>query len=783
MSILCGWFQGLGIVIGGTIAFSANCAFAQITQDSTLPNNSQVTTQGNITIIEGGTQLESNLFHSFKEFSVLNGTTAEFKNTEGIQNIISRVTGKSISNIDGILKANGTANLFLINPNGIIFGTHASLNIGGSFIASTASSLNFADGTKFSATNPQTTPLLTVTVPIGLQFGVTAAPIRNQSQASPGGAVNSLGEPVGLQVQPGKTLALVGGDVVLEGGNLTAASGRVELGSVASNSLVNLKSTVQGWILGYEGVQNFQKIQLIQRTVDGSGIPSQVDVTGVGGGNIQVQGKSVELIGPFVILRNRNNGVGDGGELTINTRKLIVRDGAQVFTSTRSKGAGGNLTVNAFDSVELIGSFGSSGVVILSTLSSITTSDGKAGNLTLNTRKLLIQGGAQISTESSGAYRTPVEFIPATGPGGNLTVNASESIELIGTAANGSPSGLLARTLGSGEAGKVTIATGQLIVKDGAAISVSSELPKLRPNAIYKGDVNNLGSAGELNITAGSILLDNEGKLTSNSKSGRGGDISLQVRDLLLMRRNSQISTNAGGDKTGGNITIKAPNGFIVATPFGNNDITANAVSGSGGKITITTKNIFGFVPRNRANVERLDPKEINPNNLRTSDITAFSQQNPSLNGTVQINSPDVDPSKGLVELPANLVDGSQQIAAGCDAGGKIARSSFITTGRGGLVADPTEPLIADDAVLADWITLSPESQNRAGGIQKRAVVQAQGNTEEKSQKANSVNEPTQIVEAQGWVMDANGNVVLVAQVPTASPHNSLLTATSCAAH
>ncbi|QHG19480.1 filamentous hemagglutinin N-terminal domain-containing protein [Nostoc sp. ATCC 53789] len=783
MSILCGWFQGLGIVIGGAIAFSANCAFAQITQDSTLPNNSQVTTQGNITIIEGGTQLESNLFHSFKEFSVLNGTTAEFKNTEGIQNIISRVTGKSISNIDGILKANGTANLFLINPNGIIFGTHASLNIGGSFIASTASSLNFADGTKFSATNPQTTPLLTVSVPIGLQFGATAAPIRNQSQASPGGAVNSLGEPVGLQVQPGKTLALVGGDVVLEGGNLTAASGRVELGSVAGNSLVNLKSTVQGWILGYEGVQNFQNIQLIQRTIDGSGIPSQVDVTGVGGGNIQLQGKSVELIGLFVILRNRNNGVGDGGELTINTRKLIVRDGAQVSTSTRGKGAGGNLTINASESVELIGSFTTpDNFTFPSILSSITTSDGKAGDLTINTGKLLIQGGAEVSTQSSGAYRTPVEFIPAIGSGGNLTVNASESIELIGTTPDGLPGGLFAGTLGSGEAGKITIVTGQLIISDGAAITVSSELPKLQPNTIYKGDVNNLGSAGELNITARSILLDNQGKLTSNSKLGRGGDISLQVRDLLLMRRNSQISTNAGGDKTGGNITIKAPNGFLVATPFGNNDITANAFSGSGGKITITAKNIFGFVPRTRADVERLDPTgSINPNNLRTSDITAFSQQNPSLSGTVQINSPDADPSKGLVELPVNLVDASEQIAAGCNSGAKIGRSSFIATGRGGLVADPTQPLIADDAVLADWITLQPESKNSAAGIQKRAVLQAQQNIEEKSQKVNSVNEPTQIVEAQGWVMDADGNVVLVAQVPTASPHNSSLTATSCA--
>jgi large exoprotein involved in heme utilization and adhesion len=214
---------------------------------------------------------------------------------------------------------------------------------------------------------------------------------------------------------------------------------------------------------------------------------------------------------------------------------------------------------------------------------------------------------------------------------------------------------------------------------------------------------------------------------------------------------------------------------------LGNNDITANAFSDSGGKITITAKNIFGFVPRTRADVEKLDREEINPNNLRTSDITAFSQQNPSLNGTVRINSPDVDPSQGLVELPVNLVDASQQIVAGCNSGGKIARSSFITTGRGGIAPNPTEPLIADDAVLADWIALSPDSPNHAEGIQKRVVVDKQRNTEENSQKVNSVNEPTQIVEAQGWVVDANGNVVLVAQVPTASPHNSSLIATSCA--
>ncbi|MEH2168944.1 MAG: filamentous hemagglutinin N-terminal domain-containing protein [Nostoc sp.] len=774
---LWGRCQWLGVALSSAIAFYSNSVVAQIIPDSTLPANSQITTTGNTITINGGTLVEdqsrniSNLFHSFEQFSVPTGSTAYFNNVANVQNIISRVTGRSVSDIEGIINANGQANLFLINPNGIIFGPNASLNIGGSFVASTASSLNFADGTKFSTVDPQISPLLTVSVPIGLQFGATAKPIYNQSQAqasSPDGAIttNLFGQPVGLQVKPLKTLALIGGDITLEGGNLTAASGQIELGSVASNSLVSLslEPINQSWSLGYENVQNFQNIKLIGRITNGKPFASQVDASGEGGGSIQVQGKSVELSGLGVHLISRTTGDRDGKEITINARNLIVQNGAQLATSTTGRGSGGSLTVNASESVELIRS--RTLPVPVTGLFSTTFGDGNAGKITIKTGRLRIQDGAGVSSDS-----TMSDNQPAKGNGGALTVEASDSIELIGVSTNGTASNLGAGTLSFGDAGKVTITTGRLIVRDGAEIVVSSI-----------GNVSNPGKAGDLNITAGSILLDN-GKLTSNSESGLGGNITLQLRDLLLMRHESKITTNARGNGDGGNITINAPNGFLVASPLGNNDITANAVSGSGGKITITAKNIFGFVPPTRADVQRLDPKEIDPSNLPTSDITAFSQQNPSLNGTVQINSPDADPSKGLVELPVNLVDASQQIVADCNSGGKIARSSFITTGRGGLVADPTQPLIADDAVLADWIALPPESQNRGGGIQKRAVVQAQRNTEGKSQKVNSVNEPTQIVEAQGWVMDANGNVVLVAQVPTESPHNSSLTATSCAAH
>ncbi|MDZ8186916.1 MAG: filamentous hemagglutinin N-terminal domain-containing protein [Nostoc sp. ChiSLP02] len=813
------WYWDLGIVstlaIAGVLACSEGFALAQVQKDDSLGIESSTVTpkliDGQPTDqIDGGAIRNQNLFHSFDKFSVFKGRTAYFNNSIDILNIIARVTGNSVSQIDGIIKTNGSANLFLINPNGIIFGANASLNINGSFVASTASSLNFADGIKFSATDPQSAPLLTVSVPIGLQFGTTAAPIRNQSQASPNGAVNFFEQGVGLQVQPGKTLAFIGGDITLEGGNLTAQAGKIELGSVAPNSLVSLSSTNQGWTFGYEGVKNFQNIEL----TDSNDIFSTLDTSGESGGDIHLQGKHVLADGTSQILAitlgaqpggdlvvNASESVelgensflsvgsfdnGNSGSINITTSKFIAKDGAQVSIYSVGSGLPGELTINASNSVELIGGFpippfrdGTD--VISSGLFSETYGVQNAGSITINTPKLRIEGGARISTSSEGIYLfRQNQFIPVTGNGGNLTVNASDSVELIGTSPNGSKvSGLFSRTQGPGDGGNLTVTTGQLIVKNGAAITVNSQA---RKNVIYiQGDPKDLGKAGDLNITANSILLDNKGKLTSNSESGKGGNIGLQVRDILLMRGKSQISTNAGGDKTGGNITINAPNGFIVAPIFGNSDITANAFSGPGGKIAIATKNIFGFIPRTRTDVEKLDSQEINPNNLPTNDITAFSQQNPSLGGTVQINSPDVDPSKGLVQLPVNLVDASQEIVAGCGSNAKIARSSFTNTGRGGTAADPTE-LLMSDAIVGDWIPLNLESENRAEDSNKRVVVKQQRNTE-LSEKVNSVNEPTQIVEAQGWVMDANGNVVLVAQVPTAIPHSSLLMAASCAAN
>ena len=778
-------FQKLAVAIFTTILFYPRDLCAQIVPDTTLPNNSSVTLENNIQVIGGGAQAGSNLFHSFEQFSVPTNTTAFFNNNANIQNLIIRITGKSISNINGTLRANGTADLFLINPNGIIFGENASLDIGGSFLASTASSINFADGTKFSATSPETSPLLTINAPIGLQFGATPAPIRNQSQAFANGTTPN--RPVGLQVPTSKTLALIGGEVTLEGGNLTADSGRIELGSVAGNSLVNLNPVDKGWALGYEGVEKFQNIQLITRNIGDSTIGTIVNVSGEdGGGSIQVQGNSVELIGFPVRLNSATTNETNAGDIRINARKLVLRDGAQIISFTIGNGAGGNLTVNTSESVEIFGVFSqTNGNNRPSGLFSFTGAVGKAGSITINTSRLLIKDGAVISAESSG-FNPTSQFLPAIGEGGNLTVNASDSVELIGGSAS-FPSSLKANTLGSANAGNLTIYTKELIVRDGAEITVGSIFPEISTNVTIIGDVSDLGDAGELNITADSILLDNQSKIISETETGKGGDITLQLKDLLRMRRNSIISTNAGTaelDGDGGNITINVPDGFIVAVLDENSDITANAFTGSGGRVEINATGLLGIQPRSRDELVELlgtnNPSELNPQNLPTSDITAISQQNPNLNGELNITAQNVEPTNLLGDLSDKPLD--TQISQVCRAH-RNNQSEFIYSRRGGLPPLPSQGLRSDSALGVDWVESGREGD---GGTRGRFSIQNSkhpgirvsrnniGLEKFGGRETDTTNlEQNRIVEATGWIVDENGDVYFVAGVPSTSSDNS----------
>ncbi len=453
---------------------------------------------------------------------------------------------------------------------------------------------------------------------------------------------------------------------------------------------------------------------------------------GKGGTLTVIASDSVNLLGtstdgiPSELL-TETFGTADAGNLSIATGRLVVRDGAQVSASTFGRGKGGILNVNAFDSVELIGTSTTgrdrSGLFVQ------TQGAGDAGNLNIVTRRLSVQGGAVVSASTF-----------SEGKGGKLTVTATDLVELRGTSADGQlPSGLFAQTFAqtddAGVAGDLKIDTGLLIVRDRAQVTVGSQ---------------GLGNAGNLDVTARSIELDKEGKLTAATVSGNGGNIKLQVQDLLLLRNGSQISTSAGtaekgGD--GGNITINTP--FIVAVPKEDSDISADAFTGKGGNVQITGTSLFGI--------------QFRPQDTVQSDITASSRF--GVQGSVQINTPDVDASRGLTNLPTEVIDASNQIAQNCPTGGgKVAQNEFIVTGRGGLPDNPNQTLSTN----AVWTDLRPIPQ----------TVETRNHSHNVTVSTNAQAAP--LAEAQGWIINDKGQVILTASASTVTSQNSRLSPTQC---
>jgi filamentous hemagglutinin family protein len=728
------WGASVAIAFGASFC-TVNYASAQITPDGTLPNNSIVTPDGNTLNITGGTQAGSNLFHSFGEFSVNTDGTASFNNALDIQNIISRVTGGSVSNIDGIIRTLGTANLFLINPNGIIFGENASLNVGGSFVASTANALQFGNGGFFSATEKNIPSSLLTVNPSALLFNQINqnAAIQNNSVAFAGtdpAGFNAFG----LRVPDGKSLLLVGGNVSMDGGELNANGGRVELGGLGEPGSVALG--VDGDNLSLRFPENVARASVSLTN------QAAIYVEGAGGGNIAVNARNLEILGGSILSAGIGRGLGtletvagditlnateeikvagrsavsnlvrlgslgNGGKITINSGDFSLRDRAQLQGSTFGQGNAGSVTVRAQDAVSL-----ADNAAILSTVESGGV--GKGGNIDINAATLSLKDGAQLLTITREALATQ----PAgRGNAGNVNVNVTGIVDIVGEK-NGFVSGIgtLVGTGTVGNGGNITIDSGSFSLRDGAQLVASTlgqgNAGTIKVNAAdfftISGKSSNLnsglfvdsqsptGTAGDIIVTSPRVTLDNSGRLNAESASGNGGDISLQT-DLLLLRRGAQISTTAGTALTGGNggnININAPSGFIVAVPSENSDITANAFTGTGGRVDIKANGIYGI--------------EFRESPTPLSDITASSEF--GTQGTVELNTPGIDPNSGLVELPTVPVD--TQLAQGCYSPG-YAQNRFVITGRGGLPPSPKD-ILTPDATQIDWVPFKPSSNNRS---------------------------------------------------------------------
>ncbi|MDZ4872739.1 MAG: hypothetical protein CLLPBCKN_002135 [Chroococcidiopsis cubana SAG 39.79] len=500
------------------------------------------------------------------------------------------------------------------------------------------------------------------------------------------------------------------GRIVIDVRDAFSASGRN-----SSDNFSGVYTTV-----GAGAVGNGGSIDLKARTLsldDGAGINASTSGAG-NAGSISLQiDNTAQLNNSFIFSRVGSRAEGNGGTIDIKARSLSLINSASLSTSTFGQGDAGDISMQVDDSISLADSnifsnVGNRGV-------------GNGGTVDINAQSLSLTDGAQIQATVSG--RGARATLPGgRGNGGQVRIALRGDFNARGRDSNGLPSGVF-----------TSVGTGAV------------------------------GRAGDIEIGARSISLD-EGTIDAATASGDGGDIRLQASNSLKLRNGSRISTSAGNRGQRGNGgNIKIDSSLVIANFNGNNDITANAFRGSGGRIEINAQSIFGLIPRSRQELQSLLGTDtptaqdfLNAlNNSLSNDVAAISLTDPSFSGTVSFNADYIDPSRDLVELPTGLVDASTLVAAGCPSG---AENRFVVTGGGGLPPAPGDKL-SSDALLTDWASLPTPKTSEA----ETTIPEAVNTT------------PTPLVEANTWQFSSKGEIILTANASN-TPNNFGATPTSC---
>ncbi|MEH2237567.1 two-partner secretion domain-containing protein [Nostoc sp.] len=567
--ILKSWFgRGLAWKIGGCVALVAvlsigvsDRVLAQIVPDNTLGAEGSVVTP-NVSIqgipsdrIDGGATRGANLFHSFQDFNVGEGRGAYFANPTGIENILTRVTGSNASNILGRLGILGGANLFLLNPNGIIFGANASLDIKGSFVATTANRVQLGDSGYFSAVEPQRSSLLSVT-PGALFFSQVAnqpMTIINQGNLSTGKHLTLSAGNLDLQGQ-----LFSGGDLTLQAQDTVKVRDSAAIPFIASaggNLLVQGNHRVDIFALSDPESGLFSGGDMVLRSSNTVG----GDAHYWSGGNFRIEkldGSLGDLFSPHdPIFRAR-------GDVFINTYQ-----GASLHIF-----AGGKVEIPGY--VWIQGADPENGLVERVNLADGTTVsiNGKS-EPTLDIRAGVNQAliGSPVQT-GTGTLLQPINFTP----------NPSSADIKIGTI-------LFANAASQPLAGRVLLTN------------------QYQPNSLLSGDIQVTqtlqgewggifmnGGAGNPSVfitSRGGITLD--GTVKTSSSSGDGGAISLTAAHDInitgdLDSRSYPLSGNAG---QGGAISLTAANDINITGDLDSLSYSLSGNAGQGGAISLTAAN------------------------------------------------------------------------------------------------------------------------------------------------------------------------------------------------
>lgn len=732
-------FKKNSIAVISLILLKATSAQGQIIPDRSV--DSRVKLQGNTFLIENGATRGSNLFHSFQDFSVPTGGTAYFNNAASIQNIFSRVTGTSVSSIDGTLQANGTASLFLVNPNGIIFGENARLDIGGSFLGTTANNIQFMDGTQFSAIAPQSPPLLTVAAPVGLQLGSNSGDIRVRNSGhqlsdelfSP---ILRNNTPSGLQVSPGQTLALVGGDVSLNGGIMFAPGGQIEVGSVKQGQ-VTIDTTSPQWSFVYQPENTLGRIELSNKSL--------LDTSGNGGATLRMHGHQIILKEDSVVLMQNQGGIpdqglvleaadlidissanavsfgavqtgiyseainsGSGTPITISSPTFAVREGGALSSRTYSSAKGGDLTIEAPTYLNLKGASPINPLRV-SIVTALAFNSGAAGDVNITTSHLDIKEGGRLSSATLGQ-----------GAGGKVRILA-DLVEVTGFEPRSMQgSTLTSESLGSANAGSLAINTSRLILANGGTVNTSItnsgnggnlevnareyievrgnpeiSLPtSISANAIQVSPVlrqalklppfpsGNSGSVTintpRLNVTEGGLIA------VRNEGTGDAGELTISANKINLDKNSLISATTLGGE--GGNISFSA--NFILLR---DSAITASASKqGKGGNISFNT-DLFVALGKSSLTAEAEEGQGGDITIIAKAvflgpdvDVSVSSDAGLQASGTFRVVVEETDLDE--TTAPAPDIVSAPKVSSVCNPSGKV--SEFVVLGSGGLQKD-----------------------------------------------------------------------------------------------
>jgi filamentous hemagglutinin family protein len=659
-----------------------------------------------------GKQVGSNLFHSFGQFNLSNTPVAEsatFTSTGSIgpiSNVIGRVTAGNQSNINGaVASAIPGANLYLINPSGIVFGPNATVNVSGSFHASTADYLKMLDGAKFQATNPDGSTL-SAAPPAAFGF-LTATPAQISVNGSTLGPV------------PG-TLGLVGGPVSITSATLNAPAGTIHVTSAAGTGEVPVDP---------RNTSALTVTSLGPVVVTGGSTLDVSDAKGLGSGGSVFIRSGTSTISASEINAD-NYGQTGGGQISLSADGgVTVQNGSLVRADAHSTGAGADISVAT----------GSGGDVAIghSVLSTSAFQSGPAGNINVTA------GGGVVISE--GGFIDSNTFGP--GNGGTVQVSAQGPLSLSGpgsgilTSANatgvllfltGNPSQIIF-SLGGGSAGSVTVNASQITIVNGAEIAsttagtgAGSSVAVTTPGALMLGGGAQitasatgpqLGPVGSVTIAANSLTVEGGAQIASATAGpGKGGDVDVAVvSDITLSGRGPQISAQSTGSGDAGSVAVSA---FRLILSNGA-AISIEAATANGGNIILkvndflflTSSKISSSVNRETGNGGNImiDPQLVI---LDHSEITAQAVQGQG--GNIQINAGEFIQSAdsitsasgalgigGIIEttgprfleLSSELRSAAQVLRSSCVGLGGRPRSSLVGSGPIGVPQNPDATL------------------------------------------------------------------------------------------